>query len=399
MVLKNLTPQWLAIVYVATVSYGINILLARKLGPAFYGEFVTAVAAGSILAVFLDAGFRKLLFREFTRSSYNLNFSLARLIDTAFGTACVLALIFCVVGVGVSPQNFILISTTISCFLGLTLAQLVSARLQGEGRFLEDAYWQASHRTLSGLLILSAIWFGLYAPWQILLGWATGTLLCLSIFSWKTRIRPSVGFHIQLYRSVGVLFLIDLATVIYFRSDIILLGYFGVDKSQIGQYAAGYRLLEAVVLILNPVTLLIFRWFRKMSPSSKTGGFVLSRAAGLALVIGAVCSLAVANFAEPIILLIYGEFYQESCDLLRILCWSLMFIFPNAVLTQAALAFELERSYAISAGVAAIFNVTANLLFIGRWGVDAVAWSTVITEAMLMFWLFSLVIRSRRSIA
>jgi O-antigen/teichoic acid export membrane protein len=66
-----------------------------------------------------------------------------------------------------------------------------------------------------------------------------------------------------------------------------------------------------------------------------------------------------------------------------ILGCSLIFILPNGILNQAALALGLERWFAISATIAAIVNIVGNMLFIPVYGVMAAAWMTVITEAVL----------------
>jgi O-antigen/teichoic acid export membrane protein len=56
---------------------------------------------------------------------------------------------------------------------------------------------------------------------------------------------------------------------------------------------------------------------------------------------------------------------------------------PNGIITQAALAFGLERWYAVSATAAAVLNITGNLILIPRYGVMGAALMTILTEALL----------------
>ncbi len=55
---------------------------------------------------------------------------------------------------------------------------------------------------------------------------------------------------------------IDVATVFYFRSDIVLLEYFGNIEGDVGQYSAAYRILEGIILLATPVAMIAFRVLR-----------------------------------------------------------------------------------------------------------------------------------------
>ena len=96
----------------------------------------------------------------------------------------------------------------------------------------------------------------------------------------------------------------------------------------------------------------------------------------------------------PIVTLTYGSKYPETAGLLAILAWSLAFVLPNAVLTQAALALDLEWIYVWAASIAAVFNVALNFVFISRFVPQARVWSTIVTEAVL-FAILAFVITRR----
>jgi O-antigen/teichoic acid export membrane protein len=88
-------------------------------------------------------------------------------------------------------------------------------------------------------------------------------------------------------------------------------------------------------------------------------------------------------FGEPLVRLAYGPAYAGATELLVVLCCALVFILPNGIITQAALAFGLERWYAVSATAAAVLNITGNLILIPRFGVMGAALMTILTEALL----------------
>lgn len=79
----------------------------------------------------------------------------------------------------------------------------------------------------------------------------------------------------------------------------------------------------------------------------------------------------------------YGEVFSPAAGLLTVLASSLVFALANGVLFQGALAMGLERWCALGATVAALFNVSANLILLPRYGVAAAAWVTVVTEMVV----------------
>ncbi len=75
----------------------------------------------------------------------------------------------------------------------------------------------------------------------------------------------------------------------------------------------------------------------------------------------------------------------------------ILLLVPNIVLTQTALALNLEKYYALTAIIAAIVNVVFNLLFIPLYGIVASAYSSIITEIVLFMGLSSSIWKNRKS--
>ncbi len=92
-------------------------------------------------------------------------------------------------------------------------------------------------------------------------------------------------------------------------------------------------------------------------------------------------------FSTQLINFFYGTEYKKAAELLSILAWMILLLIPNTVLTQTALALNLEKDYAIAATLAAIVNVVINLLFIPLYGTTASAYSSIMTELVLFIGL------------
>lgn len=386
MSLKYLPVQWTATAYVGFVSFGLNILLARYFGPAYFGDYGVALAAGALLGVALDGGFKTLLLRERTLATGALAGLASRLHAVAMGHALAVGIIMGVVALAIFSERYVLVVAAVACFLGVTLSQFVSGALRGEGRFVADAGWQAGTRTLSAIAILAALAVGVSSPSGVLLAWAFGSLTAVFFLPHGQTRRPRLEWHPEIYRAAAFLLWVDLATVVYFRADMLLLNVMGVSAEQVGQYAAAYRIIEAPILLTAPTAILIFRKLRLEWQNPRRLQRRLIKSLIIAALVGGIVATSVVVLAGAVVSFVYGPAYSEAGGFLAALACALFFLLPNAVLTQAAIAMNRERAYAFIATTAAIFNITLNVWLIPRHGAMGASWATVATEA----WLFVL---------
>jgi O-antigen/teichoic acid export membrane protein len=64
------------------------------------------------------------------------------------------------------------------------------------------------------------------------------------------------------YKSLASLLIIDIATLIYFKIDIVMLRHLGSGLEEIGYYAAGSRLIEGLIFMHLPFATVLFREMR-----------------------------------------------------------------------------------------------------------------------------------------
>jgi O-antigen/teichoic acid export membrane protein len=113
---------------------------------------------------------------------------------------------------------------------------------------------------------------------------------------------------------------------------------------------------------------------------------------GLLLFSAAVCILAGGSvFNREILFFTFGREYAAAAMLLPWLLAALVFILPNTVLTQATIAVNKERIYAVAATLGAVANIGLNWVLIPEFGGLGAAWATIATEGILsVFLLWSL---------
>ena len=382
--LFNLTSQWGGALYTAAVSLGLVFVVGRYLGPGAFGNYSYALTVAILFVVLQDGGFRRLIVREKTLASTDLVQYQAHLMPWALGHALVSTAIGVIVVLILPFPHHVEIGLAFLC-LGLqAVVAFISAELRSQGVFPRDALWQATTRSVSAAAILLAMFLIDAQPVVIFAGWALGLTVALLLSPIPLEKPEFTGLCIKDIRRACVGFIgVEAATIIYSRSDIILLKYFSHCPEQVGYYAAAYRFLEGIALLSGPLS---FIWFRNLRLARMDRELFRSRVVKMGftmLAAGAIIGIAGILYSEVVIRLTFGKAYGESAPMLAWLLAALVFILPNNLLMQAAIAQNKERLYAIAAGLCALLNIGMNMMLIPRFGGLGAAWATIGTEAFL----------------
>jgi len=385
MLRRILGAQWLAIAFVGGVSFVLSVFIARRFGPEIFGVYAQAISLGSLVGILVDGGFGKLLIRETVQTSPALAGHEAELHGFAFGHACTaIALLALLAIMNPFSLHWPTLLATVGAFGGAVLGNFSMAILRGQGRLMRDALWQMGSRTLTAACMAVVLWGGGNAPWEVLTAQFIGAGIFLLLLMRKGWVRPLFRVPRQIYAVVIPLIWLDLATVIYFRSDMLLFKLLNVSKADVGAYGVAYRLIDAFLLLATPVGLLLFRRFRlNANTLSRLNLIRIVRLAILASGVGLLIFLLALPTADLFFRLVFGEGFALAGNLFKVLCLMLVFALTNGVLGQGVFALGLDRHYVWTATVAAIFNVAGNLLLMSTYGVWAAVWMTVATELVL----------------
>lgn len=168
---------------------------------------------------------------------------------------------------------------------------------------------------------------------------------------------------------------------IYLRIDQVMLHWMVSDYA-LGQYVAAVRISEltetipaAIVFAIFPVLCAATSDPQKFDRYLKTIFRVTILGAGL------LC-LAIFATAQLIIALYYGKQFAAAAPLLRLLVWSEIAVFFNAVVTTALLARASERLIVIPTICGAAINVALNLVLIPKWGAYGACWASLVSYGL-----------------
>ena len=385
MLKRFLGAQWLAVMFVGGISFILSVFIARQLGPEMFGVYAQAVSLGALLTILIDGGFGKLLMRETVRASPVLEKHGEGLHGYAFGYSVMVIACFALLAL-LNPMNlhWPTVLATVGAFGVAVLGSFSMAILRGQGRLVRDALWQIVSRTLTAAFVVLVLLWGATDPWEVLVAQFSGAVVFFLLLMRRAWVLPVFRVPRRVYAVALPLIWLDLATVIYFRSDMFLFKAMDVLKADVGAYAVAFRLTEAFLMFAAPVNLLLFRRFRLNSEDSVA--FILQKVVRLAVMaggIGLLIFLLALPTANVFVSGVFGEKFSLAGDLFKVLCLMLVFALPNGVLGQGVFALGLDRYYVLTATVAAVFSIGGNVVLMPIYGVWAAAWMTVGTEVVL----------------
>jgi O-antigen/teichoic acid export membrane protein len=380
---KSFSTQWLASAYVATISIILTFLFARLLGPKIFGTYNYLLTLASLFAILQDGGFRTLIFRELTLPTFQE--TRGSLVPLSIGHNLLVTLAGVLMIFMLPLKDSLLLTLAIFSFGLVTITTFFSSQLKGEGMFAAEAQWRVLTRSIGALSVLVFI-FNFTPSIQIIL---VGTIVGYSIALFLRPASCKLKFFFKklspnVYKSLGSLLIIDIATLIYFKIDIVMLRHLGSGLEEVGFYSAGSRLLEGLIFMHLPFATVLFREMRMRAiHPSRFIPYILKL-----FFFSTISPIVIIPtgwfFSKEILQLCYGESFMAASPLFNLLLISFLFMVLNLVLTQATLAINRENFYAKITCVAALANIGLNFYLIPAMGTKGAAIGTIITEGILM---------------
>lgn len=180
------------------------------------------------------------------------------------------------------------------------------------------------------------------------------------------------------------LFSMLIAQTIYVNSDTTILGLIKGDF-QVGLYSVSVKVYNIVQTLVNSVTYAVLPqlsyWFAKKNYEKVNS--LLRYGFNFTIAIGLPCIVGMFVIAPELILLIAGEEYVGAVTSLRILSVALGASFIAGFIgNMIMIPSGRDKLCMVSSCVSAVVNLVLNLLFIPRWGLNAAASTTAISQIL-----------------
>ncbi|MED3793806.1 oligosaccharide flippase family protein [Niallia alba] len=372
-------------------------IISRKFGPEIFGEINAFISFVAIFIPLIIHGASNYYSREYSRNE-NETATLSRFFRYTFISSLILVIILgCFLG---GTKLYSVQFTTIVVYLIFMLIGN-SLDIQWLFRMKEDTKLVAKTSIVSSIIFIGLIVLFLTKMTieVYLIIYSFNRLFNNIIYLYYIKDKKAIfrktrkmdKEYFEDFKPVIVLSLSGLLNLIYVRSDIVMLSYFGF-KVETGYYSSAYVIINilfvlrgTLISLVVPILLKSFNksidYFKsKLSAFLKLGMFL-----GLLLVgVTFICE-------KPIIMLLFGKEFINSLPAFNILLGMTLVVYINFGISATLIVTNNDKYFTIATLLAAIINILGNFLFIPHYGMVAAATTTLLAEAVILIYsLFKL---------
>ena len=368
------------------------VSLMRFLPIAEYGKYTYIIEFISIFAFFSDGGFTQHIIKESSQNPgledkiYSKAQSAQLLIS---GTMLVLILSISYAVNTITDFYYLSVfglSVVVSAWFSPMLAILIAS-----GRKDLIFYKDVSLSLIRIVFILLGIYFKASFSYFIFLGFLNGIVLLIlylyirgqqdfkRILNFKLSIADSFGFIRH-----GFLFTILMAAnVIYSKIDIIMLEKM-IGSVEVGYYSGATKFIYPFMFISSAFMTAIFPKLAKHSEEKDKFRNIQITAVYYLGGIGIFLSISLYLGAEIIFQLFFGDKYDNSIPIFKILVWFLAIVFLYGPISNSLVAKNRIKFLAYLNLFMIILNVVLNFILIPDYGAKGAAMTTIVCEILIL---------------
>ena len=167
-----------------------------------------------------------------------------------------------------------------------------------------------------------------------------------------------------------------MANLAFNTVDMLMLGVLS-NPEQVGLYSASYRILNQVLMTYYLLTFALYPQLARQGQAQRSR-MLRPRIFLLLFASGAVVAVLLALFRSPLLSIVFGRPFVLAAPLLLLLACCIPLDFLTSYLSNAYVAWSMERDVLLCAAVAAGSNILLNLATIPRYGAMAAAVNTIL---------------------
>lgn len=373
-----------------------TIYIARYLGADGFGTLSFALAFSGIFSILADLGLSTLTVREVARDKSLVKKYLGNVLSVKIILSF---LTFGLILLFINLLNYPQSSINVVFFVSLSLIlNSIVVIFYSIFQAFEEMEYQSIGQILNSILMFTGVLIAIYLSFNVIgisfIYFISSTIVLIYIviiYLWKFSV-PKLEYNLEFWKKTtkeALPFgLTGLSVMIYIYIDSVMLSLFRGEEV-VGWYNAAYRLILFLVFIPETLNTTLFPSMSKFHFSSQESlKFMNEKYFKFMIAIGIPLVVRITILAEKLILLLFGPGYEQSIIALKILAWTLLFIFGGAVLGRLLEATNKQFVSTKITGISAIVNILLNLVLIPKFGLIGACISTVLTEIFLFANLF-----------
>jgi O-antigen/teichoic acid export membrane protein len=212
--------------------------------------------------------------------------------------------------------------------------------------------------------------------------------------------RMAIRPVLQLLWNERIIFFSMVVINLYTTTNVVLLGFLR-SPSQVGYYTAGYRLVIILQsLLMMPMSQALFPFIGSAFAQSREKGLdFIRQVVPIVTLITTSAALFLCMFGSYIILLIYGNKFEASITVFRILVFLPIIIgWSNILGIQTMLNLKMDKQFFRITSLGAVSSVALNFILVTRFGFIGSAITWLLTEILIVVTMYTVLSRHGISI-
>lgn len=371
-----------------SIFFLISVFIARHLGPDKFGAFAFIIALMTVIYLLADFGISTIIAREISKNREKT----AEILGACMPLVMILGIIsYCLIIVLVEILELPDESRQAMYIMGCTVFFTYHAAIYGSVcKGFEDMGYNAAGLITRRIVLLAGVSLAIYFDAGIV-----EIVICYLIESFyeflfferivrKHYVQYSLRIDLKywkhlLYESVPLGMAILLKRVSWYVDTFVLtmLSTAGV----VGVFSAAYRIVQMVSVIPFTLSIPLYPVLSRLAVESKTDAFALyKKALRFFMLIAIPIGVWVCILGPHLILLLFGNQYQQAGFLLQVMSGVIVLIFPNILYMYIFPAINKQKLIMYCMSVGFTVNLIMDFVLIPEYGFMGAAIATLLSE-------------------
>lgn len=411
-VIYNTTAQLIAKFVSMSLTVLATILIARTFGKEGYGQFSLMQTFPALFYILADFGLNTTALKKIASDGNNAQ----KYYQTILGLRLLLSLAFVavlnIITLFLPYSTFLKTGILISSLLILTQALYASTNLvfQYRQRYDLSSIGYIGGSILTILLVVIFMKLGLdirLLSFAYVVG-GVATFMVNAQLVKKLGYRSSLNINATVAKSVlksslplGLMFIFS---QINFKADSILLSLLKLPSiagltniESVAIYSLPYKVFEVALVLPTFFMNAVYPIFvRKLQEDHNSFKNIFFKTLKYMMTLGLTASVALYLLAPLVVKILGGQEFAQSVGVLKILAAGLFIFFLTQPISYLIVTLDKQKYLPAVYLISAIFNVSANLIFIPKFSFYASAYITWISEGLILLMLTFFAIKSWR---
>lgn len=400
----NTAVQFIGKIITTLLSLVLIAALTRYFGVTGFGQYTTIFAYISLFAVLADFGFFWIFVREIAKPNNDLNKTASNILTMRFFAGLAIFIIGASLGLFIPQYQGIRMGIFIAALANLFLAlnSTYIGIFQNKLRMDKAVYTDILGRVV--ILVVSLIFIKLKMNLNtVLWAYALGNFLNLLASAWlgqkyfKYKPLFDFGYWKKIWREILPMGVVLVLNLIYFRVDTLMLSLLK-GSTDVGIYGPPYKILEILIyfpsMFVGNIFPIITGFIYTKDPRLENA---LQRAFDFLFLAAFPLVISFIFLSELAIKLVAGQSFVEtsttgpifnlpgnSVTVLQILMIAVGFSFLSHLFNYLIIALGKQIKLILPNLILVVINITLNLILIPRFSYIGAAFTTIITEILVL---------------